>query len=105
VKCFSKGKYLGSTEHVFEFEGNLLMTNVYWNCPDSDWHYHENSFFTFVLNGSCLEHRKEYTHASKPGDLLYFEKGIIHKNSQYTEISRNFNLELSDQWLSATSPR
>jgi AraC family transcriptional regulator len=99
MKCFTKGTYLGSTHNKLECEGNAMMVTSYWNCPDSDWHYHENSFFTFVLNGGCQEIRKEYTHESQPGDLLYFEKGIIHKNSHYTEYSRNFNLELSDKWL------
>ena len=99
MRYFTKGKYLGSTNHKFELEGNLMMITTYRNCPDSDWHYHENSFFTFVLNGSCREIRKGYTHESSPGDLLYFEKGIIHKNSHYTEYSGNFNLELNDKWL------
>jgi len=99
VRLFTKGKYLGSADHKLEFEGNLMMINSYNNCPDSGWHYHENSFFTFVLNGGCKEIRKAVTHESGPGDLLYFEKGIIHKNSNYTEYSRNFNLELSDKWL------
>jgi AraC family transcriptional regulator len=99
MKYFTKGKYLGSTKCELESEGNFMMITSYWNCPDSDWHYHENSFFTFVLNGGCQEVRKGYIHESRPGDLLYFEKGIIHKNSRYTQYSRNFNLELSDKWL------
>ena len=100
MQCFEKGRYLGITEQPIEFEGNLMMVNSYLDCPDSDWHYHENSFFTFVLDGGCLESRKGASHATRPGDLLYFEKGIVHKNSHYTHYSRNFNLELSDKWLS-----
>jgi len=99
MKCFTKGNYLGNTNHRLEFEGNLMMTTSYWNCPDSNWHYHENSFFTFVLDGGCREIRKHHVHESGPGDLLYFEKGIIHKNSHYTDFSRNFNLELNEKWL------
>jgi AraC family transcriptional regulator len=99
MNCFPKGKYLGSTSQKLEFEGNLMMVTQYRNCPDSDWHYHENSFFTYVLNGGCLESRKGMAHESRPGDLLYFEKGIVHKNTRYTAYSRNFNLELSDKWL------
>ena len=99
MKYLTKGKYLGHTNDKLELDGNLMMITSYWNCPDSDWHYHENSFFTFVLNGGCQEIRKAHTHETRPGDLLYFEKGIIHKNSNYTEYSRNFNLELSDKWL------
>ena len=99
MKCFPKGKYLGSTKNELEFDGNLMMITSYRNCPDSDWHYHENSFFTFVLNGGCQETRKDHMHESGPGDLLYYEKGAIHKNTHYTEYSRNFNLELSDKWL------
>lgn len=100
MKYFTKGKYLGITDHELEFEGNLMIITSYKDCPDSGWHYHENSFFSFVLNGGCLEYRKGYVHESRPGDLLYYEKGIVHKNSHYAEDSRNFNLELSDKWLS-----
>jgi AraC family transcriptional regulator len=99
MKCFTKGKYLGNTNNELDLEGNFMMITSYKNCPDSDWHYHENSFFTFVLNGGCREIRKGCIHESRPGDLLYFEKGTIHKNCDYTEYSRNFNLELSDKWL------
>ena len=71
----------------------------YEDCIDSDWHYHENSFFTFVLNGSCLENRKHSKHEWKPGDVLFYEKGVIHRNCYHQENSRNFNLELNDKWL------
>jgi len=99
VECFTKGKYLGNTGKPLEFEGNLLNITSYPSCPDSDWHYHENSFFTFVLNGGCVETRKTIAHETGPGDLLFYGKGIVHKNVHYQENSRNFNLELSDQWL------
>jgi len=99
MKCFTKGKYLGSTQNKIEFDGNLAMTTSYRDCPDSDWHFHENTFFTFVLDGGCRETRKELAHESQPGDLLFYEKGAIHKNTHYTSYSRNFNIELNDQWM------
>jgi len=99
MKCFTKGKYLGSTSNELDFEGNLLAVTSYEDCIHSDWHYHENSFFTFVLDGTCLENRKNSAHEWKPGDVLFYEKGNIHKNCYHQENSRNFNLELNDKWL------
>lgn len=99
MEYFTKGKYLGSTSNELDFEGNLLAVTRYEDCIDSDWHYHENSFFTFVLNGSCLENRKHSKHEWKPGDVLFYEKGVVHRNCYHQEHSRNFNLELNDKWL------
>jgi AraC family transcriptional regulator len=99
VKCSIKGKYPGSTRNALEFEGNLLSLTSYKNCPDSDWQFHKNSSFTFVLNGGWVETRECHAHECKAGDVLFYDKGIIHKNSQYLDDSRHFNLELSEQWL------
>jgi AraC family transcriptional regulator len=99
MKYLTKGKYLGSTSNELEFEGNLLAITRYEDCPHPHWHYHENSFFTFVLDGRCLENRKHSTHEWKPGDVLFYEKGVLHKNCYHQENSRNFNLELNDNWL------
>jgi AraC family transcriptional regulator len=99
MEYFTKGKYLGSTSNELEFEGNLLTVACYDDCPESDWHYHENSFFTFVLDGTCLEHRKNSAYEWKPGDVLFYEKGAIHRNCYHQENSRNFNIELNDKWL------
>jgi AraC family transcriptional regulator len=96
---FCQGKYLGSTRNELQFEGNLLCITTYHNCPDSEWHFHENSFFTFVLNGGCREIRNEAQHLTKPGDLLFYKKGMVHRNSHYEENSRNLNLELNENWL------
>jgi AraC family transcriptional regulator len=99
MEYFTKGKYLGSTTNEIDFEGNFMAVTCYPDCPRSDWHYHENSFFTFVLNGTCLENRKDNSLIWKPGDLLFYKKGVIHKNCYHQENSRNFNLELNDKWL------
>ena len=99
MEYFTKGKYLGSTSNELDFEGNLLAVTRYEDCIDSDWHYHEKSVFPVVLNGSCLENRKQSKHEWKPGDVRFYEKGVVHRNCYHQEHSRNFNLELNDKWL------
>jgi AraC family transcriptional regulator len=88
-----------STINTLEFEGILLSITCYKNCVDSDWHYHDNSYLSFVLNGGCLETREYHTHECRPGDVLYYHKGTIHKISHYHDDSRKFNLEPSEQWF------
>ncbi len=59
MQVLSEGKYLGQNVTQLR-KGGLIITKCnYMEGLSSNWHYHENSFFTFILKGGSIEKRKK----------------------------------------------
>jgi hypothetical protein len=90
MKQFSNGKYLGINTFERRFEGIIVSQNRYDADFFSDWHYHENPYFAFILKGGGIENRKMVKVECTPGMLLFYSTQEKHKkkNTKLTlEIS------------------
>ncbi len=92
------GQFYGSTNQTIHLDG-LTLTDTVYTHPKVDWHYHENNYFTFLLQGSMLEGNKKHTYECFAGDLLYHNWEDPHYNEGSKEFTRGFHLELSNDWF------
>lgn len=99
MKRFEKGKYLGVNKRQQAY-GDIFMSNTCYNKElQSDWHYHENPFFSFLLSGGSVENRKSECIECVPGQVYFYNWQEPHKNTNYQENTQNFNIELDANWL------
>jgi len=99
MRYYSRGNYLVKNKSQADFDGILLSETIYSAGFTSNWHFHENPYFTFILNGGSIEERKKLSNECVPGQLLFYYWQIPHRNSNYQPSSRNFNIEFDKHWL------
>jgi len=99
MKRYTKGRYVGITKTETAFHGILLSETNYPEGLTSNWHYHENPYFTFVLSGGSVEKRNKLSVECAPGQALFYNCREPHRNMNYQPFSRNFNVEFDNNWL------
>jgi len=99
MQRFEKGKYLGVNKRQQAY-GDIFLSNTCYNKElQSDWHYHENPFFSFLFSGGSVENRKSECIECIPGQIYFYNWHEPHKNTNYQENTQNFNIELDAHWL------
>ncbi|WP_163409853.1 helix-turn-helix domain-containing protein [Flavobacterium ajazii] len=99
MQSLSKGQFFGETNRRINFNG-LTLTDTEYTHEKVDWHYHENPYFTFILQGNVLEgNRKEIYHCSA-GSLLFHNWDDAHYNIKPPGFTRGFQIEIEQKWLS-----
>jgi AraC family transcriptional regulator len=66
-----------------------------------DWHYHENPYFTFILQGNVMEGNKKETFNCGAGTLLFHNWHEAHYNVKPKGFTRGFHIELEKNWFNA----
>jgi AraC family transcriptional regulator len=98
MKHLEKGKYFADYKQVNHFDDIILTETRCKNTP-VDWHYHENSYFSYSLEGHCIEKNKKQSYTVKPSTLLFHNWQDVHCNTNHSEYSRNFYIELEREWF------
>jgi len=98
MKHLKKGKYFVDDKWVNNLD-HLVVTEAKCKNTSIDWHYHQNSYFSYSLEGHCIEKSKRKTYAVKPGTLLFHNWQDAHCNTNHSEYSRNFYVELEKEWF------
>ncbi|MDP4265029.1 MAG: AraC family transcriptional regulator [Bacteroidota bacterium] len=93
------GRYLGGNIFESRINGLIISQSSYQQNYCSSWHYHENSYFAFILKGGSIERRKGNEIECTPGLLLYYNTQEPHKNEKYLAGSKNFNIEFQHSWF------
>ena len=99
AQSYSRGKYAGTNQCEIQLDSVLLSETVYKKNTISDWHYHENPYFAFILNGGSTEVRKKGNIECLPGQAYFYNWEDVHRNKDYQLASRNFNVEFDKGWL------
>lgn len=98
MKLLTTGQFFGMTNQSLQL-GGLNLTDTEYTHPKVDWHYHENAYFTFILQGRVLEgNRKERYHCTA-GDLLFHHWQEPHYNLKPKGFTRGFHVELKPEWV------
>ena len=99
MEHFLEGNYLGINKNELPVGGLILSETVYEEGFTSDWHTHENPYFAFVMDGGCIEKRREISMECTPANLLFYNGDEPHKNFRYQPHTKIFNVEFKNAWL------
>lgn len=92
------GQFFGQTNETLDFDG-LIITDTEYTHPYVDWHYHENAYFTFLLQGNVIEGNKKEIYECLPGTLLYHHWEDPHYNIKPDGFTRGFHIEIPREWF------
>lgn len=98
MNLLTTGQFYGTTNQSLRL-GALNLTDTEYTHPKVDWHYHENAYFTFILQGRVLEGNKKELYHCAAGDLLFHYWQEPHYNLKPRGFTRGFHLELQPGWL------
>lgn len=98
MKQLKTGQFHGETNHTLHLEG-LTLTDTVYTHPKVDWHYHENAYFTLILQGNVIEGNKKEVYNCSAGTLLFHYWQEPHYNVRPDVFTRGFHLELNQDWF------
>lgn len=98
MKILSKGRYYGNQNSERSFNGVLLSHYTYTGIQ-TDWHYHENPYFMYVLQGNMKDCNRKTQTLCPEGSLMYNNWQEPHFGSKHSEQASGFHLEFEKQWL------
>lgn len=93
------GQFYGQTNEIIHL-GGLTLTDTEYTHDKVDWHYHENAYFTFILDGKVLEGNKKEVYQCTAGSLLFHNWEDAHYNIKPAGFTRGFHIELEHNWFS-----
>lgn len=98
MKKLLKGEYFGNHYNKNQFN-DLLITDTEYTHQKVDWHYHENPYFTYLLQGKLFEENKKENYYLKSGSLLFHNWQDAHHNIKPAEYTRGFHIEMNTKWF------
>ncbi|WP_222983743.1 helix-turn-helix domain-containing protein [Flagellimonas meishanensis] len=102
MKILKKGSYYGTKRSELQNDGFVLSEYGY-HAPETDWHYHENPYFMFVLEGNLKDINRKGTNLCPPGSFIFHNWQDIHKNTKETQYAKGFHIELDSAWFNEKS--
>lgn len=93
-----KGEFFGHHYKKSTFE-DIIITDTEYTHDQVDWHYHENPYFTYLLQGKLYEANKKEEYYLESGALLFHNWQDAHKNVKAPEYTRGFHVELNSDWF------
>ncbi|GMN04980.1 hypothetical protein MTsPCn5_03680 [Croceitalea sp. MTPC5] len=99
MKILTKGKYYGSKDLEVSYNGILLSQYNYNTKRKTDWHYHENPYFMYVLQGNMMDCNKKVKSLCPAGSLMFNNWQEAHYGSKHSEDASGFHLEFEREWL------
>lgn len=93
-----KGEYFGHHFQKTVFD-NIIVTDTEYTHPKVDWHYHQNPYFTFLLEGKLFEANKKESYYLEQGSLLFHNWQDAHYNIKPPVYTRGFHVELNENWF------
>jgi AraC family transcriptional regulator len=98
MKKLNTGEFYGTHYQKTAFE-DIIITDTEYTHSKVDWHYHENPYFTYLLQGKLLESNKKESYYLEPGSLLFHNWQDAHYNIKPPEYTRGFHIELNENWF------
>ncbi|MGK9127176.1 helix-turn-helix transcriptional regulator [Olivibacter sp. SA151] len=100
MNILHSGEFFGQTNQTLRF-GGLTFTDTEYTHEYVDWHYHENAYFTFILQGAVVEGNKKEVYHCTPGTLLFHYWQEAHYNIKPKGFTRGFHIELTPEWFNS----
>lgn len=94
MKQLKTGQFHGQTNRTIQLDG-FTLTDTEYTQEKVDWHYHENAYFTFLLQGHVIEGNKKEIYSCDAGSLLFHHWQEPHYNIKPRGFTRGFHIELA----------
>jgi AraC family transcriptional regulator len=98
MKCSKPGQFYGKTNETLFLNGIILNDSDYIQGA-VDWHYHENAYFTFLLEGNSQDGNKKHIQECSAGSLLFQNWQDPHYNVNSNPSTRGFHVEIEPSWF------
>jgi len=102
MKVLSKGQYYGVKDAEQSFDGILLSQYNYATGEKesrTDWHYHENPYFMYVLEGNMMDCNRKVKSLCPAGSLMFNNWQEAHYGSKHSKTAAGFHLEFEKSWF------
>jgi len=98
MKILTKGTYYGEKKLELDSMG-IILSEYNYVMPRTDWHYHENPYFMYVLDGNVFDiNKKNKTHCPR-GSFLLHNWNEQHFNTKESNTARGFHIEFERKWF------
>ncbi|MEP3208906.1 MAG: helix-turn-helix transcriptional regulator [Maribacter sp.] len=97
MKILTKGKYYGEKKLELDNKGVVLSEYDY-RIPQTDWHYHENPYFMYIIEGNLYDINRKGKTNCPAGSLLLHNWNETHYNAKASEFARGFHIEFERNW-------
>ena len=98
MKISTKGQYYGEKKLELDSKG-IILSEYDYNLPKTDWHYHENPYFMYVLQGNVYDINKNRKTTCTPGSFLLHNWNEQHFNTKESTYARGFHIEFERKWF------
>jgi AraC family transcriptional regulator len=98
MRSLVTGQFYGTTNETIHLNG-ITLTDTEYTHEKVDWHFHENAYFTFILEGKLLEGNKKDLFSCNTGTLLFHNCQEAHYNIKPEGFTRGFHIELDQKWI------
>jgi len=98
MRILTKGKYYGSQNSEASFNG-VLISHYTYTISKTDWHYHENPYFMYVLQGDMMDCNTKIKTLCPSGSLMFNNWQEPHYGSKHSDKASGFHLEFEKCWL------
>lgn len=96
MKYLRTANFFGETNQTVRLKG-ITLTDTEYTHEYVDWHYHENAYFTFILQGDLIEGNKKEVYNCSAGELLFHNWQESHYNIKPKGFTRGFHIELQHE--------
>ena len=98
MKILTKGQYYGSQNSEVSYNG-VLLSHYSYTGARTDWHYHENPYFMYVLQGDMLDCNSKIKTLCPSGSLMFNNWQEPHYGAMHSAKASGFHLEFEKSWL------
>lgn len=98
MKILTKGKYYGEKRLEIDNKG-IILSEYNYHMPSTDWHFHENPYFMYVIEGNVYDVNKKRKIACTSGSLLLHNWNEMHFNTKESDFARGFHIEFERKWF------
>ena len=98
MRILTKGTYYGAMQAEQEVNG-ILFSEYNYIGDRTGWHYHENPYFMYVLQGDMYDVNKRTKSPCPAGSFLLHSWQEAHFNTKESQYARGFHIELEKGWF------
>lgn len=98
MKILTKGNYYGSM-HAEQQVNGIIFSEYDYLIDRTDWHFHENPYFMYVLQGDLYDVNKKRKTICPSGSFLLHNWQEPHFNSKESANARGFHIEFEKSWF------
>jgi AraC-like DNA-binding protein len=98
MKILKSGTYYGQEMSFLNQPGIKLSEYRYLN-PRTEWHYHENPYFMYIIQGQLMDINKSAKTHCPQGSLVFHNWQEPHLNTRESATAKGFHIEFDRNWF------